>query len=215
MTFFEHAMVGINGSLAAGLHRRYGWPIVAMAGFTAMLPDWDGLTILLGANCYAQAHRVWGHNLLVAGLSAILVSGLAYRYHWPIRIQQWLGKHWHVFALEGEDACIPVCTGGWRLWTVVGVLAAYSHLLADMVFSAGRDKQVWGVPLGWPFSHFALAYPLVLWGDIGVTLLFVAGMFAMFRWRIRTRSIAASVLGLVIVYIAVRGCLLNSAAFRY
>ena len=156
---------------------------------------------------------MWGHNLLVVGLSAILVSGLAYRYQWPIRFQQWMGKRWRVFALNGEAACIPVCTGGWRLWTTVGLLAAYSHLLSDVLFSAGRDKHVWGVPLGWPFSPFAMAYPLVLWGDIGVTLLFVAGMFAMFRWRPATRTIAASVLAMVIGYIAVRGCLLNSAAF--
>ena len=68
MTSFEHAMVGITGAVAANLHRRHGWPIVALAGFAAMLPDWDGLTILCGIHCYAAAHRVWGHNLLVAGL---------------------------------------------------------------------------------------------------------------------------------------------------
>ena len=30
MTTFEHAMLGINGALAVGLHRRFGWQIVAM-----------------------------------------------------------------------------------------------------------------------------------------------------------------------------------------
>jgi hypothetical protein len=50
MTFFEHAMVGINGAMAADLHRRHGWPLVALAGFSAILPDWDGLTIFLGAS---------------------------------------------------------------------------------------------------------------------------------------------------------------------
>jgi hypothetical protein len=48
MTVYEHAMLGINGALAAGLAPRYGWPIVAMAGAAAVLPDLDGLTILFG-----------------------------------------------------------------------------------------------------------------------------------------------------------------------
>ena len=206
MTFYEHAMVGIDGALAAGLQRRHGWPIVAVAGFTAMLPDWDGLTILLGPSCYAQAHRVWGHNLLVAGLLAMLVSGLAYRFDGPVRIQRWLGRHWRTLELGGAAARVSRCPSGWRLWLAVGVLAAYSHLLADMVFSAGRNMPVWGVPLLWPFSNVAWAYPLVLWGDIGATLIFVAGMFAMLRWRAWTRTIATGTLGLVIGYVAARGC---------
>ena len=207
MTFFEHAMVGIDGALAAGLHRRHGWPIVAMAGFTAMLPDWDGLTILFGSSCYAQGHRVWGHNLLVAGLLAMLVSGLAYRFDGPRRIQQWIGRHWQGLALGGDIACGSRSAGGWCLWLTVGVLAAYSHLLADMVFSAGRNMPVWGVPLGWPFSDVAWAYPMVLWGDPGATIIFIAGMFAMVRWRAWMRTIAACTLGLVIGYVAIRGWL--------
>jgi hypothetical protein len=51
MTFYEHAMIGIDGALAVGLNRCYGWRIVALAGFAAVLPDWDGLTLMLGANC--------------------------------------------------------------------------------------------------------------------------------------------------------------------
>ena len=198
-------MVGIDGALAAGLHRRHGWPIVAMAGFTAMLPDWDGLTILLGPSYYAQAHRVWGHNLLVAGLLAMLVSGLAYRFDWPIRIQQWMGRHWRELDLGGAAAYVPRCTSGWRLWLAVGVLAAYSHLLVDMLFSAGRNMPVWGVPLLWPFSDVAWAYPLVPWGDIGATIIFSAGMFAMLHWRAWTRTIATGTLGLVAGYVVARG----------
>jgi len=208
MTIFEHAMVGIDGALAAGLHCRYGWPIVALAGFTAVLPDWDGLTILLGPSFYAQGHRVWGHNLLVAGLLALSVSGLAYRFNMPIKIQRWIGRHWRALDFKGDMACVSAGTGGWPLWLTVGVLATYSHLLADMVFSAGRNMPVWGVPLVWPFSAAAWAYPLVLWGDIGATLIFIAGMFAMLRWRAATRTIAVCTLGLVISYVVVRGCVL-------
>lgn len=48
MTVYEHAMIGINGALAMGLQRRHGWQIIALAGFAAVLPDLDGLTLLLG-----------------------------------------------------------------------------------------------------------------------------------------------------------------------
>jgi membrane-bound metal-dependent hydrolase YbcI (DUF457 family) len=208
MTSLEHALVGIDGALAAGLHRRHGWPIVALAGFTAMLPDWDGLTILLGARCYAHGHRVWGHNLLVAGLLAVLVAWLAYRFDAPCRIQQWLGRRWPLFALDRDSPCVSDCSRGWWLWAVVAVLAAYSHLLADVVFSAGRELAVWGVPLGWPVSDSAWAYPLVLWGDVGPTIILVIAMLAMYRWRAWTRTIAACALSLVLGYAVVRGAFL-------
>lgn len=205
MTFFEHAMVGINGAMATNLHRRHGWPIVAMAGAMAMLPDWDGLTILLNWNCYAQGHRVWGHNLLVAGTLAIVLSGFACHYMWPSRIRQWLGTRCSALAPREKENFVQSRMSDLWLWLVVGVLAAYSHLLADILFSGGRDGQIWGVPLGWPFSSTAWAYPVVLWGDVTVTLLFVIGMFAMLRWPIWRRAIAACVLTTAVTYIAVRG----------
>jgi membrane-bound metal-dependent hydrolase YbcI (DUF457 family) len=204
MTFFEHAMVGVNAAMAVGLLRRRGWPIVAMAGFAALLPDWDGLTILFGANSYADGHRVWGHNLLVAGGLAILVCGSAHCFEGPQRIQRWLGGRWQAFALP-EDRETSAHPGDWLLWPLVGVLAAYSHLLADVFFSAGRDGQIWKVPLLWPFSDSAFAYPLVYWGDVGVTLIFVVEMFALLRWRAWSRSIASCSLALAIGYMAASG----------
>jgi hypothetical protein len=60
-------MLGGSLALASGLQRRYGWGIVALAGAAAALPDLDGLSIAFGSQAYANAHRVWGHNLLVAG----------------------------------------------------------------------------------------------------------------------------------------------------
>jgi len=62
-------MVGVSLAMATGLHGRFGWPITAFAAVAAALPDWDSLSILFGAQAYARAHRVWGHNLLVAVLS--------------------------------------------------------------------------------------------------------------------------------------------------
>jgi len=91
------------------------------------------------------------------------------------------------------------------LWIAVGVIAAYSHLLTDVAFSAGRDQPIWGVPLCWPFSNTAYAYPLVRWGDIGATVIFAASMFAMLRWPARIQAIAAGSLMATAAYVAVRG----------
>jgi membrane-bound metal-dependent hydrolase YbcI (DUF457 family) len=246
MTIYEHAMVGINGALALGLARRHGWQIVALAGFAALVPDFDGLTILLGPQCYAEGHRFWAHNLLVAGLAAAIVSAAAYYTDAFTRIQRWLAKHGWGGSPHGRDgSCADGSDGtdGWggsctatpespsaagaavqlppqhlpvqlplrrsgtelALWIAVGVIAAYSHLLMDIAFSAGRDLPIWGVPLFWPFSSTAYAYPLVRWGDIGATVIFAASMFAMLRWPARVRTIAAASLIAVAAYIVARG----------
>ncbi|HID24106.1 MAG TPA: hypothetical protein EYP14_17130 [Planctomycetaceae bacterium] len=64
MTTFEHAMLGVNGAIAAGLTRRHGWRLAAVAGLAAAAPDWDGLTLVFGSAAFAAGHRLWGHNLV-------------------------------------------------------------------------------------------------------------------------------------------------------
>ncbi len=217
MTIYEHAMVGINGGLALGLGRRYGWQIVAWAGVAAVLPDLDGLTILFGPQCYAEGHRLWGHNLLVAGVAAAVFSAAAYYSDVLTRLQKRLAKRpWGSAAQRCDRGCaansgspvqVPAECAATRLalWIVVGIAAAYSHLLMDVLFSAGRDLPIWGVPLFWPFSGKVYAYPLVRWGDVGATLIFAASMFAMLHWPTRLRTIAAASLTAVAVYMAFRG----------
>jgi len=75
----------------------------------------------------------------------------------------------------------------------------------DVAFSVGKDQPIWGVPLRWPFSNTAYAYPLVRWGDIGATVIFAASMFAMLRWPARIQVIAAGSLMATAAYVAVRG----------
>jgi membrane-bound metal-dependent hydrolase YbcI (DUF457 family) len=202
MTAYEHAMVGINGALAAGLHRRHGWQIVAWAGLAAILPDWDALTILLGANWFAAGHRLWGHNLLAA-----IVSALAYQFDAVTKVQQWLAKRWKMFAIAEAASPPRRRARELGLWVLIGVLAAYSHLLADVVCSANRDLPVWGVPLLWPFARGEWAYPLLPWGNPGATIIFAVGMFAMVLWRNWIRSIAIATLIAVAAYMAACGML--------
>lgn len=209
MTIFEHAMIGINGTLALGLERRCGWPIAALAGLAAVLPDLDGLTILFGLQCYADGHRLWGHNLLVAGIAAVMFSTFAFYTDVFPKSRLWLAKHCKAFSVSDESAAVQSHhPAQLLLWIAVGVAATYSHLFADVIFSAGRNLPIWGVPLFWPFSNAAIAYPLLPWGDIGVTLVLAASMFAMLRWPRRTQAIAIASLVLTAAYIAVRGFVL-------
>ncbi len=211
MTVYEHAMIGIDGALALGLHRRYGWQIVAFAGFAALVPDFDGLAILAGPYLYAEGHRLWGHNLLVAGLFAAVVSVVAYQADVPGKIQARLARRWKMFSLGGGQTEEPAqrCWRELCLWVLVGVAAVYSHLLMDMVFSAGKNLPIWGVPLLWPFADTVYAYPMLPWGNAGVTIIFVVSMFAMLRWREWVRTIAVVTLSAVIVYIIVCGVYLQ------
>jgi membrane-bound metal-dependent hydrolase YbcI (DUF457 family) len=201
MTVFEHTMVGISGTVAFGLERRGGWRLVALAGLCAALPDWDGLTLLLGGSCYAEGHRVWGHNLLVGALAAALVAALLYRVDLLGGARRWLCRRWPALPPEDPAGPSPRSAGGWATWTAVAILASYSHLALDVAYSTGRNLSDWGVPLGWPFSARQWTFPSVKWGDATATLVLAAGMFAMLRWPPRAQSIAAASLVLVLGYI--------------
>ena len=50
---------------------------------------------------------------------------------------------------------------------------------------------------------------MVRWGDPGISIVFVIGMFAMVRWKTSLQLIAALTLMSVAVYIIVRGLMLN------
>jgi hypothetical protein len=205
MTVFEHAMVGVTGAIAAGQHRRFGWPIVAATGVAAVLPDWDGVSILFGGAAFDRAHRVWGHNLLVAGLSGAAVM-VCLRLFFPFEIFSKVKSR----RDPGADE-LPFCepTGPCQVWpwVVMGLFAALSHLAADLVYSGHDILSDWGIQLLWPFSDYSFAYPMVPWGDVGATLIFVVTMFAMVRWPSRAQILAAIGLVSVVSYITIRGLL--------
>ena len=203
MTIYEHIMLGVDGALAVGLHRRWGWQIVAWSGCAAALPDWDGLTLLFGVKAYDAGHRVWGHNLLVAGLSAVILGAVL--CHWDLftRIREALPSSWGGVGRRTLENRVRCSWGSLLVWALVGLAAAYSHLGMDVLFSYGRNLPVWDVPLLWPFSARGLAHPTIRWGDPVPTIIFASGMLAMARWRRATRGIAAVTLVAVAAYVAV------------
>ena len=205
MTTFEHAMLGVTGALAAGLDRRWGWPIVAVAGFVAVLPDWDGLGILFGVAVFDRVHRTLGHNLLVCLSLGAVVAALDYRYSLALRVKEHVGRHLRALSSQEPSPKRSVFRAGeLSIWVAVGVVASLSHLAADVVFSGHPQLSDWGLRLLWPFSDRLWAYPMVSWGDPGATLVFVVGMFAMIRWRSRRRLIAGLTLTLVLGYVSMR-----------
>ena len=210
MTTYEHAMLGVTGTLAVGLHRRYGWQIVALGGFVSLLPDWDGLSILFGAAAFDRVHRTVGHNLPVCMLLGAVVAALDYRYSLALRAKEYAGRHLRGLA-SGEPSpnrsvfrAPELCA-----WVAVGVVASLCHLAADVVFSGHATLSDWGLRLFWPFSDRYWAYPMVPWGDPSVTVIFVIGMFAMIRWPARLQTVAGLTLTLVVGYISIRGAMVG------
>ncbi len=94
-------------------------------------------------------------------------------------------------------------TRSFLVWIAVSLLAAASHLAADLLFS-GTPQANWPIMLLWPFSRQGWAVPVVPWGDIVATLLFVAEMFALYRWPARDRVLALGTLLAVAAYVGGR-----------
>jgi hypothetical protein len=203
VTVYEHVMVGTNLALASGLHHRFGWRLVVLAGVAAALPDWDGLSILLGSSAYAKAHRVWGHNLLVASLLGALAGTLDYVWDFSGRLLR-LADRFGGPARPPKDTVRPEATAGAGLaWVLTGAVASLSHLPADMVYAKHPALAVWPIPLLWPFSERGWAYPIVPWGDIGATLIFITEMFALYRWPRQAQRIAGAALAALFGYVAI------------
>ena len=208
MTTYEHAMLGVTGALAAGLHRKYGWEIVALAGFVAVVPDWDALSILFGAAEFDRVHRTLGHNLLVCVPLGVAVGALEHRYRLARRLREWAGRRMRMFRpAEGLAQGATSHPRALGIWLLIALLASLSHLAADLVFSGHAELSDWGIRLFWPFSDRFWAYPMVSWGDPAVTIIFAAGMLAMVRRPLRLRTIAGLTLTLVVAYISIRGAL--------
>jgi membrane-bound metal-dependent hydrolase YbcI (DUF457 family) len=188
-------MGGATLALAAGCLRKHGWALIVMAGVAAALPDWDGLSLALGADSYAKAHRVWGHNLLVAGMTGALVGGLGYLSYLSTRARRAAIQLWPQSRLAAASP--PFSMLRLVTWIVVGTFASLSHLPADLIYP-------WPVQVLWPFSERGWAWPLLAWGDLLITAIFIVEMFALYRWPRRPQVIAVLTLLAVLGYIGFR-----------
>ncbi len=186
-----------------------GWQLAAMAGLAAISPDWDGLTLLGGSVLFDQAHRVWGHNFLTCALLGLLIGLVDYRFDIVARLARLVRR---LPGAEISDDALQLRTdrtaAGYAVWIVVAIISALSHLAADLVVSGFGTLGDWKLQLLWPFSTRGWIYPHVRWGDPGITIVFVAGMLAMYRWRNHIQLIAVVTLFAVTGYILLRGAML-------
>ncbi|NOX56247.1 MAG: hypothetical protein GXP27_17745 [Planctomycetes bacterium] len=208
MTTFEHVMLGMNGAIAAGLTRRCGWPVAAVAGLAAAAPDWDGLTLLFSSSAFAAGHRLWGHNVLACVLVGTLIGLIDCRWAVLPRMAYWLGQ---MLRIEGAASLAqnsrPVDGRRCSLWILVAIIATFSHLLADMLVSGTATLADWEVSLFWPWSRRGWVFPLVPWGDPGMTIVFVVGLFALVRWRPHAQRVSLLTLLTLAAYMLIRGFL--------
>jgi membrane-bound metal-dependent hydrolase YbcI (DUF457 family) len=205
-------MLGGTLALAVGAHRRHGWPVVLVAGAAAALPDWDGLSLAFGPAAYSAAHRVWGHNLLAALLAGGLVGGLGYLCYHSAAVR---GKAHTLLEKLGQAPAAsqpPPRSSAHALavWAAVGVLAGLGHLPADVIYGNSPGSGGWPVPLLWPFSSRGWSLPLLGWGDLGPTLIFIGEMFALYRRPARAQLLAWVTLLALLGYLAIRWAILTA-----
>ncbi len=207
-------------ALAGGSQRRHGWSIVAMAAAAGAFPDWDGLSIVLGGSVYGQVHRVWGHNVLAASLAGLCVGGVGYLCRLSARVRRATVKLWQPAARkDGADAGpmvepprVTFSAIGLTEWLLIGWLAAIIHLPADVIFSGRPGMTDWPLKLLWPFSQHGWAWPIVPWGDVATSIIFVAEMFALYRWPNRGQRLAWLTLLAVVGYVGLRWAVGNDLA---
>ena len=184
MTTIEHALLGGYLVLASGANRRFGWPLVAMAGVAAVVPDWDGLTLIYSVALCDVAHRCWGHALVTCLPIVVLIAMIDYRFDIVTRLAR-LGVSWLRIAVD-EEKLVPrskFSTKGHLAWSLAAIVASISHVCTDMLFSGNAQFTDWPIKILWPFSEAGFVYPMVPWGDVGITVIF-------FLWPVRQGSLA-------------------------
>jgi len=178
MTTPEHTLVGIHFALATGLHRFVGWRGVVMAGVASNIPDWDGIPMLFDMERFESGHRVWGHGILSIVLSSLLIGFSQSRWDWIGCIAGWFRGILPSSTLV-SDSRLPewqIGVRGGLVFTAIGLGAQLLHLPCDMVVSGGNGLSDWAIQPWWPFSTAAYVYPLIPWGDVGPTVILMAGI---------------------------------------
>lgn len=203
MTTPEHALVGIHLALACGRATVWGWRAVALAGLMSNMPDWDGLPMLVNMARFEPGHRVWGHNLLSITLTSLLVAAVFSRWDVLGRIGNRVAGRFGGPELGGimaKDAGLLAFLPA----LLVCLVSQTMHLPCDMVASGGRGLSHWHVKPFWPFSDAGFVYPMIPWGDVGPTVVMMAGVIFMARRRRDIAMTSAATLLCLMVYLLAR-----------
>lgn len=204
MTTPEHTLVGIHVAIALGFHRRWGWKTVALAGLASNIPDWDGVPMLFDMQRFEDGHRVWGHNALAIVLTSLVVGWVQSRYSWIEKIEHWI--RFKVSAFEVRERGLDVTERQVGITTVFGIaiLAQMLHLPCDMVVSGADGLSDWPVRPFWPISNIGFVYPMIPWGDVGPTLILMAGVIMAAKCPFRLSTISSITLLVLWTYLIAR-----------
>ncbi|MGB7325962.1 MAG: metal-dependent hydrolase [Rubripirellula sp.] len=204
MTTFEHALLGMNGLLATGLQRRFGWKLAVLASVAAIAPDWDGVPMLFDMSRFEVGHRVWGHNLLACCLLGLCLATIDYRVDLVGRAAKSVTRWGPLRELASSvDVRQSFSRSVWFVWVLVAIVAALSQIPADAVVSGAEGLSDWALKPLWPFSDFTWIYPMIPWGNVGVTIIFAIAMIMQVKQPIHVQSIAITALVSVVVYLCV------------
>jgi hypothetical protein len=73
-----------------------------------------------------------------------------------------------------------------------------------MVVSGGQGMSNWPVKPFWPIWQVGYVYPLIPWGDIGPTVVMMAGIIGIAKFG-RDQLVATLTLILLVAYMCFRG----------
>lgn len=175
--------------------------MVVMAELASNLPDWDGLPMLVDMQRFEWGHRVWGHNVFTILLTASLIAWLQHRYRW-IEIA---GQRARRLLPADVSLAIPSERVPPMVYFLVALAAQLVHLPCDMVVSGGNGLTDWLVRPLWPMLDTGWALPLIPWGDVGPTVILMAGALGVAKARQRASSVSIVTLVGLVTYLMVRG----------
>ncbi len=207
MTTPEHTLVGIHFAFATGLHRFVGWRGVAMAGVASNIPDWDGIPMLFDMQRFESGHRVWGHGILSIILSSLLMGFIQIRWDWIGCAANWIRRNLPRTAIAAAPQNTEWLIGGvgGLVFASIGICAQLLHLPCDMVVSGGNGLSDWAIQPWWPFSSAAYVYPLIPWGDIGPTVILMAGIISIAKRNSHLTQTSSLTIVTLCGYLIVRG----------
>jgi membrane-bound metal-dependent hydrolase YbcI (DUF457 family) len=207
MTSPEHTLVGIHFAFATGVHRFVGWRGVAMAGIASNIPDWDGIPMLFDMQRFESGHRVWGHCILSIVLSSLLIGFIQIQWDWIGRVATWLRRPSSQNSITAAPVRRERYIGslGVFAFAMIGLCAQLLHIPCDMVVSGGNGLSHWAVQPWWPFSSAAYVYPLIPWGDVGPTVILMAGVIVMAKRNSAFSQNSWLTIVLLCGYLVVRG----------
>lgn len=209
MTTPEHTLVGIHCALLFGLNQKHGWQVVAIAGIASNFPDWDGLPMLINMEQFESGHRVWGHNIFSIALSAILFSLVQTRFNLLGQLTEGLVRTGILSSLELDSeskaaAKVAQAEPSTTMTIMIGTAVQLIHLPCDMVVSGGSGLSDWPVRPWWPVSNAAYVFPMISWGDVGPTLIMMAGIIFAAKWQRNLSTVSLITFVILIGYLILR-----------